>query len=350
MGTSYFPKQRAIFFMIALLVSMACEKFSSVAPTSLESLPKEGTMAVDDMVGGSAREAVYITHLEGISIFDVLSMTKTGEIQGMEGVVSRFVIDSKGTFGYACAKPPERLYKINLSSNCIVDQLDLPLYSRVWDLVLTPDDATIFATLYGDHSIAVVDAGTMSLTSCIPMPGTKRPNSIAIDRWGRNVYVSCYSHACWYRIDPVTCQFTGACVIWAPVFVLSHNCRYGYGGLNDDLPVVDLDTFSVIDNIPLPGMAGAGIQVTKNPTKVYVMCVFEDESCVLCVVNTKKRIVTDMIDLPLRLLRLGINSNGKIAVGTSYDGYLVFIDLNNGEAMTVIALEGAMSMTFHKTL
>lgn len=337
------------FILISLVICSTCEVPPEKIPTAIKPSTNDATQNTSKNLAVSEHELVYITHAEGISIYNLSSMAKVGEIQGVEfSRFSGFVIDSRGEFGYACANALGTIYKVDLATNNFVSQCELSPDVGLWDIDLTPDDQYIFATLHTVGSVAVLDANTMTLLSQISLQEPyATPNSVTIDKRGQNVYVSSHFLNHFYRIDPINFDITGICETWNPIFTLSNNGKYAYGSTSENISVIDLKSFSLSDRIPLPGKA-RGIQVGKNLHKVYVNCDFEDNSHALCFVDTKKRIVTATIDIPFSAIRIGINSNNQIAVASGYS-QIAFIDLKNQEVISVIDVgPGTIAITFHK--
>jgi YVTN family beta-propeller protein len=146
----------------------------------------------------------------------------------------------------------------------------IPCGSDPYDIVVSPDNNTVYVASRGDNTVVVINATTNTVTTTIPVG--VQPTGIAITPDGTKVYVTNFSSSSVTAIDTATNLVTATFTLneEGPTYLaVSPNGSYVYvataGSLNEGAVSVINTTSNEVTSIPT-SQNNIGIQVLFNPS------------------------------------------------------------------------------------
>jgi len=258
-------------------------------------------------------------------------------------------ISPDGSRAYVPARNTDNLFVIDLTTNKIVEVIDLypeaehPLGPAPDHVALTPDGARLLVTNANDTSLTLLDTATSAAVRTLRFNG--QPQSMAISPDGSVAYVSIIAPDAIVKVIDVaaaevltsTPGVPGASAPAAVAFAPDGSRAY-LAMMSGAVLILDPATHTVSDTITMPGdeQIGADLIVSADGTTGYTSALDDDEVLVLDLVN---RQVTDTFAV-VNPEGLALNADeSRLYVGTfGYTGEsdynLWMLDTQSGEVVT----------------
>jgi YVTN family beta-propeller protein len=133
--------------------------------------------------------------------WDKAVLKKTGDFAlpkpASDSFVGGLVVAPNGKRLYAVHVLGEKLHAIDLETRGLVKTIDLP--AEPYTVLVSPDSATVYLSLWGGSRVLVFNAADLSLKHEIPVG--EHPNAMAFSKDGSRLFVACANTNAVWNID-----------------------------------------------------------------------------------------------------------------------------------------------------
>jgi DNA-binding beta-propeller fold protein YncE len=230
----------------------------------------------------------------------------------------------------------------------VLGTIDIPR-GAIADLAVSTDGSTVVATHYGDDSVSVIDADTMTTDTAVGVPG----EPLFITATERRAYVttSMQSHDTVTVIDTETERVIATHAVEGTVTdvaVSPDGTRIFAGQVDrDGIGLAVINTFGRVNTIDITEGAGRtvdAVQVSPNGRLVYVATSDADSGKLLVVDVVDERVIRDIpVASPIR--DVALSHDGALAYVAIFDthwgGSIDIIDTAINEITAKVGIGGA---------
>jgi len=277
-------------------------------------------------------EKAYLCSDNIVEILDLQTLCFTGQIPiPSKGARMIEIIKSKNI---ACVTHNNGVSKLDLNTNTIISTLNLPGFTQIADIAITPNNKLAFFTIFNTKTVGVLDIDTWTLIKLIPLTNIDNPNGIEMGQGGQYVFVANQTSGNIIVIDAQKLSIyktivTNTTSINELALTSGEQTIFATANNQNQIVVIDSKEASVINYISLQHTANA-VDITKNGKTAYTL------GNGLSTINTQSYSVINYSDQIWGGGRIRLNSNDKIAILTRPIAKQILV--YNIETLDMIAL------------